>query len=507
MKRMVLMSLLAGVMVLGGTGCVNRAAQAQAQRTEKLLSDPARVVKVAPVKTTTVTEMLEITGDVTAGEDTQVAAKQPGKLVSVLVKDGDTVGAGQLIATTDTTQLQAQVQQAQAQVSSALAQANQARSALQQALRNAAVGPTRSAAATRQAQAQLRSARAQLQKALNGARPEERRQAEANVTSARTNLQTQERELRRIETLVREGALAGNRLDQQRNATESARTQFENAQEALNLVRSGTRSEDIEVARSAVRQAEEAVQSARASQELDPLLRDQVESARQQVRAAEGQVQSARAAVTIAQQTLADTQIRAPFAGRVAGRPLQVGTVVSPSTPIVRIIGGAGVYFTGRLPSVEVARVQPGMPVDVKVGALQGRTFPGTVAAVSPLGESVGRLFDVRIQLLGGFNDVRPGMFARGQIVVRRVQNATIVPQTAIVTRDGQSLVFSAVNGKAKAYRVTTGLRQGTSIQVTGVPAGTQIIVDGQQNLSDGNDVRVETTTPQAKKEAGANGS
>lgn len=513
-----LMFLAAGALVMGAaTGCVDRTAQEQGKRTAKVLNDPVRPVTTAAPKTTTLAENIEVTGDVTAGQDTNVAAKTPGRILAVFVKDGDTVTEGQLIATLDPTSAQAQLNQAQAQVSSALAAANQAlaqrrqaQSTLQQAIRNARAKPDQSTAQVRQAEAALRSARAQLQKALAGARPEERRQAEANVASAKTNLDSAEKELQRVETLVREGAIAGNRLDQQRATTANARTQYQNAVEALNLIQNGTRAEDIEVSRSAVRQAEETLASARSAKELDPLLQDAVETARAQIQAtvaqyesAQAQLQSARAQIAIAQEAISDNQIKAPFAGKVAGRPVQAGTIAGNQTTIARIIGGSGVYFTGQLPSTEVSRVKPGMPVQVTVDGLAGKTFSGTVAAVSALGQSVGRLFDVRIQLLATDASLRPGMFARGVITVRTIPNAVVLPRSAIIERDGEKFVFVSDGGKAKKVVVTTGLEKGQEIQVIGLPSDSKVVVAGQQTLIENAQIKEDKAPDAGDKESG----
>lgn len=513
-----LMFLAAGALVMGAaSGCVDRTAQEQGKRTAQVLNDPVRPVTTAEPKSVTLAETLEVTGDVTAGEDTNVAAKQSGRITAIFVKDGDTVTAGQLIATQDATSAQAQLNQAQAQVSTALAAANQAlaqrrqaESGLQQAIRNARSKPGQSTAAVRQAEATLRSSRAQLQKALAGARPEERRQAEANVASAKTNLESAEKELQRVETLVREGAIAGNRLDQQRATTANARTQYQNAVEALNLIQNGTRSEDIEVSRAAVRQAEEGVASARSAKELDPLLQDAVETARAQIQAtvaqfesAQAQLQAARATVSLAQEAISDTQIKAPFSGKVAGRPVQAGTIAGPQTTIVRIIGGTGVYFTGQLPSTEVSRVRQGMPVQVTVDGLGGKQYSGTVAAVSALGQSVGRLFDVRIQLAAVDAALRPGMFARGVITVRTIPNATTLPRTAIVEREGEKFVFVMDGDKAKKVTVTTGLEKGQEIQVMGLPAGSKVVVAGQQTLIEGAKIKEDKAPGEGAGEKG----
>jgi RND family efflux transporter MFP subunit len=498
MKRPLLL-IAAGVLALAATGCVNRTAQAQAKETAKLLADPVRVVQAQPVSTATLVETVEITGDVTAGEDTNVGAKQPGKVVSVFVKDGDNVTAGQLLAQLETETLSAQLQQAQSQVNQALAASNQARASLAQAIRNQSVGPTKTSSAVRQAQAQLRGAQANLKKAVAGARPEERRQAESNVAATRTALETQEKELQRVETLVREGALAANRLDQQRNAVAAARASFENATQTLGILRSGTRSEDISAAREQVRQAQEAVRTAEAQKELDPLLRDQVDGARAQLQSAQAQVQTAQAQVAIAQRALADAQIRAPFSGKVVGRPIQPGTIAGAGTTIVRIVGGSGVYFNGELPSNQITRVRSGLPVTVTISALGNRTFQGSVAAVSAVAASVARQFDVRVQMNSGLNEIRPGMFARGLVQVRTIPNATVVPTGAIVQEGDDAFVFIVQNEKAERLPVQTGIANGNVIQVSGVPLGATVVTQGQGSLIPGTPVRVETKGAQAQ--------
>ena len=491
MKRN-LLYLAAGIAVLSSYGCVNRDAQEQAKRTEQIVTDATPVVVTGPARTETMVESVAITGDIVAGEDSQIGAKQSGKITAVTVKDGDTVSSGQLLATLDTSQLVSQLRQAQAQVSSAVAQMNQASSGLTQARRNAVAGPSKSASAVRSAEAQVRSARAQLQKAQSGARPQEIAQLEASVRSAKVALDNQEKELERIQRLVSEGALAGNRLEQQMTVVASARAQYENATEALNLGRSGARSEDVAAAQEAVNQANAALQQAKTNQQLDPLLQDQVRAAQAQFSAAQSQVEAARAAVSIIQQQIGDMQIRAPFSGKVYGKPTQVGTVVGAGTSIVRLIGGEGIYFSGQVPASEIASVKPGLPVSIKIDSLPGRTFVGRVATVSPLGSSVGRLFDVRVQISDGGAAIRPGMFARGDIQIRRVANAVTVPSNAVVSKGDQQLLYLVEGGKAQAINVRDGLRKDSRVEVIGLPSGAQVVLEGQTNLTDGATVKVQ---------------
>lgn len=482
-----------GLAFLGG--CVDRQAQQNAKATEKLVSNPVKVVSVLLPVVKDVDQTVEITGDLTTANDVTVGAKNPGRIVSVFVKDGDTVTAGQVLATQETTQLQAQLTQANAQLSQAQAAYQAALSQLAQAKKNAAVNPTKSSAGVAAAQAQLRSARAQLTKAKNGARPQERLQAQAAVSSAKSNMETQRKELDRIRTLVEQGAVAANRLDQQQAAYDAARSQYENAQQALNLIQEGTRQEDIDAAAAAVRQAEENLRTARSNKDLDSIYNDQVAAAQAQVNSARAQVSSAQSSITIAQQALADAQIKAPFSGKIYGKPVQPGAMLGAGATVARIVGGTGIYFDGQISSDRVDLIKPGMAVTVTVDGYGDRSFAGKVAAVSSTGGSVGRLFSVRVTIDHVPGDLRSGMFARGLVVTRTTPNAMLVPVEAVLVKGDRKIVYVANGSQASEVAVQTGLQQKGMIQVTGISPDSKVIVKGQDALVDKSQITVEGGT------------
>lgn len=475
------------------TGCVNREAQRQAKETEAIVSDPAVPVQTQPVTVRTIRETVDLTGSVTTGEDVQVGAKISGKLVAVYVKDGDFVSAGQALAVQDTSILQPQLRQALAQVASA--EAN-----LSQVLKRSSETPVLSSAGVAQAEAQLkaaeaglRSAQAAYAKARAGARIEERKQAEAAVESAKTNMETAQKDLERTRTLVSQGALAQSRLDGALNAYQAAVSQYQQAVQALEIIRNGARVEDLRVAEEGVRQAEasvaqakEGLRNAQANKRLDSTTLDQIGAARAQVAAA-------RAQADLIRQNIADATIRAPFAGKVSGRPAQIGTVLGPGSPVLRLIGGEGAYFEAEVPETVIAKVRPGASVTIRMNALPGRTFAGRVAAVGPIGSSVGRIFTVRIRFLGDTAEIKPGMFASARLVLDEVANAETVPFTAVVSRGGKSVVY-VLEGtdQVREVPVTVGVRDGSFVQVAGVPAGAQVVVRGQTNLNATSRVKLE---------------
>jgi RND family efflux transporter MFP subunit len=469
--------ILALVLAFCAVGCVDRKGQLAAKETSEIVNDPLKDVSVTAVKVEDIKELLQVNGEIVTSDDAQVSAQSSGKIRSVFVKEGDMVTQGQVIAKMDSDNLQQQVDQARASLANSTA-------TLAQATANARLAPAKSTAAVRQAEAAVRSAKSQLQKSLNGARPEERQQAQNNVESAKSNMDTAKKNLERTRTLVKEGALADSALDTALNAYETATSQYQNALQAQRLVQDQVRPEDIETAREAVRQAEQSLASAKSSKSLDVVLVDQVNGAR-------AQVNSARAQLEVAQKNLSDAAIKAPFSGRVYGRPLQAGVVVGSGTPIARIVGGSGVYFEGQAPSDKIGRIQTGTPVAISVDAVPGKTFAGKVINISPQGDNVARLFNVRIQFDQLSGNVKPGMFANGSVVLSETKGAMMVSEESIISRDGIKYVMVADGQKAKKVIVTTGVKKGATLEVKGLSSNAQVISKGQGALVDGSKIRI----------------
>jgi len=434
-------------------------------------------VRVQPVSTDSIVDSLEITGDLTTSDDVVVGAKVPGKVVAVFKKDGDPVSVGEVIARQDTVNYQLQTRQAQAAVRAAQAQ-------LRQAASNAIVGPSRTSAALASAQAQLRSAKAQLQKALNGARDEERVQAQNNVNAAKSNLETVKINLDRTRKLYKDGAISKSQLDSVENQYQAALSQYENALQAQKVVQNYARPEDLESARELVRQAEEGVRSAQAQKKLDVLLD-------QQVQAAKASVESAQAQLALAKQAIADAEIRSPFSGKISGKPAQIGSFVGAGSPVAHIIGVDGAYFEGEVSESSLAKIRVGNLVDVTVDSLGTKKLSGSISAISPQGDKVGRLFKVRVQIMGSTERLQPGMFARGSVILKTLTGVKVVPKTAIVQRGKDSFVFIVTGEKAKMVKVVEGLSKDGLVQVEGVAVGDQLIVSGQDSLTDGSLIRI----------------
>lgn len=470
-------------------GCVNREAQKQAKRTEDLISDPTILVTVAPATSTDLAETLEITGSIATAEDSTVGAKVGGRLVSVMVKDGDLVKAGQTIALQETTDALTRVRQQQALIDAA-------RSQLQQAQNDARIGPSRSQAAVRASEARLKQAEATLQKLRNGAREEERVQADWAVENAKKAMETAKAQVERSRQLLKEGAIAQAQLERDENAYVASLSAYNNALENRRMIQNGARSEDIAGAEQQVAAAREQLNSDKANQRLDVQYQDRV-------RGAQANLRSAQEALTLARQSITDATIRAPFSGRISGNPTQAGTYVGPGSPVARIVASTGAYFEGDVPENQVGAMQAGRPVVIRVDALN-RDFNGSVVAVNPLGTNIGRLFKVRVQIDGDTAGIKPGMFARGIVELRRIPDAIVVPGSAVITQGSEKSVYIVSGKKAKKVKVTTGLTKDGVIQVEGIKSGDQVVIEGQTKLADGSSIKVDDGKKEEDKKAAA---
>lgn len=181
-------------------------------------------VEVSPVATRTLLITVSAAGTVEAIEEVTASAKLSGRITAVLVKEGDTVRAGQVLVRLEGGEVAAQVQQAEAT---------------------------------------LRAAQARLRMLVEGARPQERAQVETSVLQAKANFETAKDNLARMHALYDAGAIGKAQLDTAQLQYDVARGQYEAARQQWSMVETGPRREEIEVARAQVAQADAAVTFAR----------------------------------------------------------------------------------------------------------------------------------------------------------------------------------------------------------------------------------------------------
>jgi len=217
-------------------------------------------------------------------------------------------------------------------------------------------------------------------------------------------------------------------------------------------------------------------------------------SAQVALQVAEAGLAQARAEAAIAAQQVARTQVRAPFAGRVAKRFPDPGAMLSPGAPLFTFVDDSLLEFKAPVPSRDFAKIKIGAPVDLGIDALAGARASGRIARIEPLVDERSRSFLVVVEVKGR-SDLVGGLFARASVRVGQVDGAIVVPPAALV-RDGsdpaRGEVFVARGGKAEKVPVTLGVEAPDGVQATsGLAAGDEVVLDPPNALSSGAPIQV----------------
>ena len=207
------------------------------------------------------------------------------------------------------------------------------------------------------------------------------------------------------------------------------------------------------------------------------------ESAKASLRAAEAQLRSQ-------QIRLDQTQIRAVDDGTVSAREATLGTVVQPGTELFRLVRQTRVEWRAEVMADQLPRIAAGQPARLRLA--NGEAIEGVVRVVAPTFDPNSRMALVYVDLPapGG---ARPGMFARGEILVASTPALT-VPESAVVLRDGNGYVFAvAADERVIERQVATGRRADNRVEIVrGLGADDRIVARGGAFLSDGDKVRIE---------------
>ena len=457
-------------------GRPNKQEQREAAAQQEIISDTVVPVTFIRPVIKTLQATLTLNGPIRTLGEVDLGSKLAGRIVMMSVQEGSRVRAGQVIARVDSASIMEQINQAQAQVSGAL-------SAKQQATIQAQISPQQSMAAIRQAEAALASARASLDLVRAGARTQEVARAREQVNSTKSAMDKAKGDLDRAKRLFAGDAISRADVEVAQLAYDSSLANYRSAVEGFDMLVEGARPQEIRQAEEGVRQAEEQLRLARSNQVTDDIRR-------QQVQQADAQLRQAQAQLRIARQQLADTAVLSPVDGYVTGTPAKVGQVVAPGSPVATIVSLDGVYFEGQVPETEIANVQIGQTATVTLDAVPGRTFSGTIVAIDPKAESLGRLFAARIAINNPGSIVKPGMFGEAVLRLRNVPGAVTLPMDAMKRSGDKSYVFVKQGDVAKRVEVKIGLQDGQAVQVTGVSPNADVVLRGKDLVQDGSKVR-----------------
>src|SRR3989440_8351 len=247
-----------------------------------------------------------------------------------------------------------------------------------------------------------------------------------------------------------------------------------------------------------------------------------------------------QAAVAQQQVNVAKKQLRAPFAGRAGIVTINPGAYLSSGTMIVTLQQLDPIYVDFHLPQKDLAELRTGQKVALRLDAFPGRTFEGTLSAISPKVDSDTRNVQVEAKVPNPDRVLTPGMFANVSVDVGAKQRYLTLPQTAVVYNPYGETVFVVMTRREADRRqaaaaaaaaaaaddppreqqpkkpgkgpqlppdelvvqqafVTTGPRRGDQVAILkGLEEGVEVITSGQIKLKSGSPIRIDNSVQPA---------
>ena len=339
------------------------------------------------------------------GDDSAVAAKTTGRILELRVREGDSVNAGDVIATLDDAQIRAREDQAQAALSAAEAKGEASRqqiAVLQQQLDQSKLQVGQSKFDTEghvhQAEADLAAAQADLV------------QQQAAYQIAAFDKEAYTRLAKSGAVSERQGLQAVATADQQAASVAAAQRRVEAAQAALTTAQGILSNPGIHESQVA-------------------LVKRQIAEQQAEIASASAQTQQARAQLAEAEDNRNDLTIRAPFTGTVVTRAAEPGEVIPAGTAIITLLDLTKVYLRGFVPEGEISKVKVGQSARIYLDSNPQQPVDAYVSRIDPQAtftpentyfrdDRIKQVVGIKLQLKAGFGFAKPGMPVDGEVLV-----------------------------------------------------------------------------------------
>ena len=416
-----------------------------------------RVTVVNPVQKTLVYSLPSKPAEILAAQEAILYARTNGYLDQISVDIGDQVEKDQIVAVLDTPELIDELKRAEAQLLEA----------------NAKLGAAQAQA--KGGDAQLVAAKAARIQASVGIL-----QAEAELRKAQAQLTAQKIHTDRIRRLHQQDAAT----DAQLEAADRDYLQAVGDVEVSNAA--------LESARAREGAAEAKIKVAEADMEAKASL----------VSVAEAAIAGANARVDHAKTMLGYASIRAPFAGVIADRYLDLGAAVvaassSKNTAIVSIKDLSSLRIYVQIPEPDVPYIQKGHSAEITCSAYPNRIFDGVVSRISRNLDRRTRTMKIEILLENKDGQIYPGMFATVNFDLIERKDAWTLPAQALLGSKGDYHVYCVVDGVCVAVPIKIGLDDGRTVEIIdGLSGNEKVILVGKGLVQKGDRVEAVGSNP-----------
>lgn len=445
--------------LLGSVGC--------SKQEEKSKTPQAIPVKLSTLEQAKLIDSDQYVGTLEATKRVGLAPKINGRILNILVKEGDIVTQGQLIAELEPTQQQEDVNAATANIQSRIAAHQQAQAEL------------------RQIQAERDSTSAEISR------------LKADITSAEANVKKSEADLQRLiselklaevnykrsQFLVDSGVLPRQDLDDKNRDLQTSKASVEAQKKVTDALKADVkaRQESLKAANSNLQAAEERITAARAN-----------------VNRAMADIEQSKGNKGSIEQNLVYNRINAPITGTVGDfNQKKVGDYLNIGENLTTITNNSQFNLNINVPTENLHRLKLGLPVEIiNNNGIQG--IKGSITYISPLVDQNTQAVTAKATFNNDGN-LRDEQYVRVRLVWN-TQPGILIPTTAVSSVGGQKFVFVAKSGDsqsgnsslvAKQVPIKVGKIQGQNYQVlSGVNPGDKIAVSRILDLKDNTPIK-----------------
>jgi membrane fusion protein, multidrug efflux system len=200
----------------------------------------------------------------------------------------------------------------------------------------------------------------------------------------------------------------------------------------------------------------------------------------------------AKAALALAKERLSRVFIRSPLNGWVKLKGVTTGMLAKTGNPIMSVIQTDPLFCTFSVTDKEFGALKAGQDVVFSVDAFPGREFKGKVDIIYPNVDEHSRMLKVEALIPNKSLELKPGLFARVTVYTGAPKEAVLIPITSILYEGTKARIFLNENSKARERYLTLGKKYGEMMEIAeGLQAGEQLVVVGQNTLTEGVNVRV----------------
>lgn len=206
------------------------------------------------------------------------------------------------------------------------------------------------------------------------------------------------------------------------------------------------------------------------------------------------QYESAVASFTTASDAYSNTRVTAPISGYVTSINVSPGSTAAPGSPAATLADVSSLRIKTTISEFLAGRIQQGDPVEIIISTLGSEPIKGTVDALSPAPAQGTLTYPVEFSIQDPEGIVKAGMFAEIRIVSDERTDVLMVPSKAVIIKNGEASVVVLKDKIPSFQSVKTGLDNGEWTEIiSGLKEGETIVVEGQQFVTEGQEVNIIT--------------